>query len=260
VPSSRETGLLLASARLLRAPIYRTGIRTVARKILPLFLHGTGVLCPCCGRSFRKFMRRYDWDALCPGCLSLSRHRLLWLYLRDETDVLRRPQALLHFAPEESIAARLRAARLRYVGADLYPRSPNVVRADVTAMPFEDEQFDVVLCNHVLEHVVDDRKAMAELYRVLKPGGRLYMLQPIWLERAETIENPAVTAPRERRRLFGQEDHVRIYGRDIVPRLASVGFEVRLEHYFRRIAPEFVEVYGLSDEPIFVCRKPTPAT
>jgi len=239
----------------LRRPIYSRGIRKSARLVLPLLYKGSGVVCPCCDRSFRRFIHRYGWDQLCPGCLSLSRHRLLWLYLRDETDLLRRPQAVLHFAPEEAIEEWLRAAPLRYVRADLHPRAPDVTKADITATPFDDEEFDVVLCNHVLEHVVEDQKAMAELYRVLKPAGRLYMLQPVRWRSGDTYEDPSATAPAERRRLFGQRDHVRIYGRDIIDRLETAGFEVTLERPFRRISRDRIELHGLVDEPIFVCRR-----
>jgi SAM-dependent methyltransferase len=200
-------------------------------------------------------MRRNRWDALCPGCLSLSRHRLLWLYLRDQTDILSRRQALLHIAPEEPLTARLSAASLEYVKVDVRSRSRDVVKADITAMPFEDASFDVALCSHVLEHVLDDGKAIAELYRVLKAGGVVYMLQPVWLEMPNTLEDPAVTTPRERRRRFGQRDHVRIYGRDIVRRLGSGGFDVTVDHYFRRLPSESARLHGVFDEPIFVCRK-----
>ena len=236
-------------------PIYQPQIRQLAQFILPHLYRGRGVRCPCCDGEFKKFIPRYGWDALCPGCLSLSRHRLLWLYLRDETDLLHRPQVLLHFAPEEAIERRLREAPGRYIRTDLNPRSPRVIKADITAAPFEDGEFDVILCNHVLEHVTDDRKAMRELRRVLTPGGHLYMLQPVRLETGATVEDPSVTAPGERRKLFGQRDHVRIYGHDVIDRLESAGFDVRLEHYARRFSQEEIARHGLQDEPIFICRR-----
>ena len=246
---------MLEAVAALRGPIYQSGIRRTARAVLPLLFRGSGVTCPCCNGAYRSFVRRYGWDALCPGCLSLSRHRLLWLYLRDETDLLHRPQAVLHFAPEEGIEERLEAAPLRYVRADIHPRSPDVTRVDITSIPFEDEEFDVILCSHVLEHVGDDRKAMTELHRVLTPDGRLYMLQPARLGKEATIEDTGVTAPGRRRERFGQRDHVRIYGRDFLDRLASAGFVVSLEHYSRRLLPGQIELYGILDEPIFVCAK-----
>ena len=251
----RTGGWILEAAAAFRGPIYDPVLRKTARAVLPILFRGRGVVCPCCDRTFRSFIRRYRWDALCPGCLSLSRHRLLWLYLRHETDLLDRPQSLLHFAPEEAIEKHLEAAPLRYVRADLHPRSPDVTKADITSLPFHEGEFDVVLCSHVLEHVADDRKAMAELHRVLKPDGRLYMLQPVRLENAATLEDPFVTARWQRRRLFGQRDHVRIYGRDLISRLESAGFAVTPERYSRRLPWEHVRLYGLHDEPIFVCRK-----
>lgn len=135
-----------------------------------------------------------------------------------------------------------------------------MTRADITSVPFRDEEFDVVLCNHVLEHVRDDRKAMAELYRVLKPDGRLFMLQPVRLKSATTLEETRGTSRRERRKLFDQRDHVRIYGRDLIGRLESVGFAVTLERYSRRLPRKHVALYGLHDEPIFVCRKSASRT
>lgn len=237
-------------------PIYRASVRAAARRILPLAYRGSAVSCPCCERDYKRFIRRYRWDALCPGCLSLSRHRLLWLYLRDRTDLLSRPQSVLHFAPEEALEQRLRRSARRYVGADLHPQSPAVVEADITAMPFGDEEFDVVLCNHVLEHIVDDRGAMSELHRVLRPTGRLYMVQPLRLSKTETLEDPSVTSPSERRRLFGQRDHVRVYGRDFITRLEEAGFRVRLEQYLDDFSDVDARRYGLVRQPIFDCVKP----
>jgi SAM-dependent methyltransferase len=239
----------------LSGPVYRPALRRAARILLPLLFRGNKVRCPCCGRTWRRFVRRHRWDALCPGCLSLSRHRLLWLYLRDETDVLERRQAVLHFAPEEALTELLAPLVPFYIRADLAPQSRETVKADITALPFGDDAFDTILCSHVLEHVAEDTKAMTELYRVLKPGGQLYLLQPVRLKSAETYEDPSAITPAERRRLFGQRDHVRIYGRDIIGRLEDAGFDVALEHYLRRLEPEWIELYGLSDEPIFVCRK-----
>ena len=246
---------MLEAVAALRGPVYQSGIRRSARAVLPVLFKGSSVTCPCCNGAYRSFVRRYGWDALCPGCLSLSRHRLLWLYLRDETDLLHRPRAVLHFAPEEAIEERLEAAPLRYVRADIHPRSRDVIPVDITSIPFEDGEFDVILCSHVLEHVGDDRKAMAELHRVLAPDGRLYMLQPAWLGTEATIEDTGATAPGRRREQFGQSDHVRIYGRDFLDRLEGAGFVVSLEHYARRLPPGQIELYGIRDQPIFVCAK-----
>jgi SAM-dependent methyltransferase len=127
--------------------------------------------------------------------------------------------------------------------------------ADVVALPFEDGTFDLVVCSHVLEHVVDDRAAMAELLRVLRPEGRALLLQPVHDELPRTIEDPTITEPAERLRAFGQRDHVRIYGRDFVPRLQETGFDVGVVDYVDSVDPETVRRCGLGPELIYVGTK-----
>ena len=158
--------------------------------IAGLLYAGRGVECPVCGRRYRKFMP-YGYvvsrkNALCPGCLSLEIHRLLWLYLQNETDFFDRQLKVLHIAPERCLMKKMeRMNNLDYVTADL--ESPLArVKMDVQDIPFGDGEFDVIFCNHILEHVDDDRKAMRELKRVLKPGGWAIMLSPINPERRET--------------------------------------------------------------------------
>jgi SAM-dependent methyltransferase len=140
-----------------------------------------------------------------------------------------------------------------YVSGDL--DSPlAMLRMDLTSMPFGAAAFDVVLCNHVLEHVLDDRAAMKELLRVLKPGGWAILQVPIKRER--TLEDVTVSTPEERLKVFGQRDHVRIYGRDYGERLASAGFGVTVEHYTGEFDPASVNSYGLMpDEDIYLCTK-----
>ena len=220
---------------------------------------GNAVVCPCCGGHFRRFLpmgyvvvRPY---AVCPFCNAGERHRLLWLYLRNHTNLFHDCLKVLHFAPEYILEQKFRrCSNLEYITADL--NNPAMLKVDITDIPFPDATFDVVLCSHVLEHVPDDRKAMHELYRVLKPGGWAILLVPIELDRTTTFEDPTVTDPQERLRLFNQIDHVRIYGRDYVDRLEGAGFTVRQDHAIREFSPSLVQRYGLRDEPIFFCTHP----
>lgn len=180
--------------------------------------------CPVCEREapdgFLPLRQRRQ--AICPHCGSRERHRLLWLFLTRETDLLERPARLLHVAPDQGIGGRLAAAgNIDYVSGDLEPgRALEVL--DVTAIDHPDASFDVVLCNHVLEHVPDDRAALRELRRVTRPDGWALIQVPMLRER--TDEDPSVTDPQERLRRFMQADHVRVYGRDFLDRLREAGW------------------------------------
>lgn len=237
-------------------PCYQPQVRRLARWILPPLYAGRKVGCPCCDGRFRRFIPRYRGDLLCPRCLSLQRHRAFWLFLEERLSHVEGHVDILHIAPEEGIASRLRTrASTRYVNADADPHSIADLTFDITAIPFDDRSFDIVLCSHVLEHVPDDREAMRELFRVLRPASFFYSLHPVSRSQERTIEDITVTDPAERARLFGQHDHFRRYGIDFVDRLREAGFEVAEERY----APsaETVAFYGLRPEqPIFVCRRP----
>lgn len=164
------------------------------------------------------------WGALCPFCRSLERHRLVWLYAQPRIEQ-QRPR-LLHVAPERCFEPRLRRMLGdRYTTSDVAATRVDV-RASLEELPFADASFDAVLCNHVLEHVRDDRRALAELRRVLAPGGWAVLQAPIAYDHAQTREDPDESSPRERRRRFGQHDHVRWYGTDYPARVASAGFRV----------------------------------
>lgn len=184
--------------------------------------------CPVCDRfsgAFLEFGRKRRPDARCPGCGSLERHRLVWRYFQRRTDLLDgRGRRMLHVAPEACFAPLLRRALGDgYVTAD-WSRPGAVMRMDVCAMPYPDSVFDVAYCSDVLEHVVDDHRAMSEFHRVLQADGWAVLLVPVTVSR--TIEDPSVSDPAERRRRFGQEDHVRRYGPDFADRLRQAGFQV----------------------------------
>lgn len=215
--------------------------------------------CPICGRSFRNFApyghRRRRGNALCPNCLSLERHRLLWLFLKERTDFFSGRLRVLHIAPERCFVKRFQELHdSGYVTADL--ASDAILQMDVQAIPFADESFDVVLCNHVLEHVHDDRRAMHEIHRVLRPRGWAILQSPVDRSLDETNEDPTITSPSARERAFGQHDHVRMYGIDYGQRLVEAGFRVSEDDFVQTLPDEMVSRHALPrDEIVFFCRK-----
>ncbi|GGB82171.1 SAM-dependent methyltransferase [Flavobacterium suaedae] len=232
----------------------------VARPMLALALKGNTYTDPIDGRSFKKFLP-YGYgqqreNVLSPSTLSLERHRLLWMYLKNETDFFTAPKKFLHVAPEQAFYKRFRKQKnLDYTTTDLYSPLADV-KADICNLPFEDNSYDIILCNHVLEHIPDDTKAMQELYRVLKPGGMGIFQIPQDLSREKTFEDDSITDPKERARIFGQYDHVRVYGRDYFDKLRSIGFTVTEEDYTKKLSSEEVDRYRLAQgEIIPVCFK-----
>jgi SAM-dependent methyltransferase len=220
------------------------------------------VTCPCCGQGFRRFRRygRVDLPAVnryCPACGTFERHRLLWLYLEQRTALFTAALRVLHFAPEPVLQKRFRAVPdLDYVSVDL-DAPLAMVHSDITRLALGSGAFDVVLCSHVLEHVPDDRQAMRELYRVLRPGGWAVVMTPVDLRLETTYEDPSIVAPRERERAFGQHDHVRLYGRDLVNRLREAGFVVRVVTFGSELDAATVARYGLNPyEDIYICTRP----
>lgn len=231
----------------------------LVRPIRALAYRGTGRYCPVCNRSsdrFASFGRPARKDAQCVQCDSLERHRLVWLFFLNRTDLFRGARcSMLHVAPESCLEPRLRQ-RLGpdYLTADLLDPAAEI-RMDVTRIGFPDRHFDVIYCSHVLEHVPDDRRAMAEFHRVLKDDGWAVLVVPITAER--TVEDPGVTDPAERLRLFGQEDHVRRYGPDFVDRLRAAGFRVETVSVGDLATEAEAERMGLTADAgdIFFCTK-----
>lgn len=220
----------------------------VVRPFIALYLKGNRFTDPIDGRSFRKFLS-YGYEVqrpnvLSPSTLSLERHRLLWLYLQEQTDFFSSKKKVLHMAPEQCFLKRFQKLNHEYMTADLYSPIADV-KADITDLPFEDDSFDVIFCNHVLEHIPDDTKAMQELYRVLKKGGMGIFQIPQDLNRATTFEDDSITDPKERAKIFGQYDHVRVYGRDYFDKLRSIGFQVKEVNYAKEISEELVDKYRL---------------
>lgn len=222
----------------------------VARPVIAFFLKGNTFTDPIDGKRFRTFLP-YGYgtqrnNVLSPSTLSLERHRLLWLYLKNETDFFSASKKVLHFAPEQAFYKRFRnMSNLDYVTTDL--ESPLAdVKADICDLPFKDDEFDIILCNHVLEHIPDDTKAMQELYRILKPGGFGIFQIPQDLSRATTFEDNSITDPKERAKIFGQYDHVRVYGRDYFDKLRSIGFQVEEVDYTNTLSESDITTYCLA--------------
>lgn len=255
--------------------IFKTILNTIPRPILikasywvrpfvRFYLRGSKYTDPIDGSNFRKLLP-YGYgtqrqNALSPSTLSLERHRLMWLFLRDETSFFtyKKKQKVLHIAPEQCFLDLFRKQEnLSYITCDL--ESPIAdIKADICNLPFEGNSFDVVFCNHVLEHIPDDTKAMQELYRVLKPNGMGIFQIPQELSREKTFEDNSITDKKERTKIFGQYDHVRVYGRDYFEKLRAVGFKVDEIDYTQKITPEAIDRFCLMKGEILpVCYKPS---
>lgn len=226
----------------------------LARPILAFFLKGHKYTDPIDGKSFKTFLP-YGYgtqrtNVLSPSTLSLERHRLLWLYLQNETDFFSAEKKVLHFAPEQAFYKRFRNLKhLDYTTTDLLSPLADV-KADICNLPFEDNTYDIILCNHVLEHIPDDTKAMHELYRVLKPNGMAILQIPQDLNRKTTFEDDSITDKKERAEIFGQYDHVRIYGRDYFDKLRNIGFNVEEVDYTASLSKEEILKYCLAEGEI----------
>ena len=224
------------------------------RPFIYLFFKGNNFTDPIDGKSYRKFLPygygKQRENALSPGTLSLERHRQMWLYLQNETDFFTKNYKVLHIAPEQEFLRKFKKMKnLDYTSADLF--SPIVdVKADILDLPFEDESFDVIFCNHVLEHIEDDRKAMSELYRVMKKGGWGILQVPMKNSLEKTYEDFTITDPKERQKHFGQYDHVRWYGMDYFDRLKSVGFDAKANFYSQKFSDADIKKFGLNRNEI----------
>ncbi|MDG1729583.1 MAG: methyltransferase domain-containing protein [Algibacter sp.] len=222
----------------------------VIRPILAFFLKGNKYTDPIDGKRFKTFLP-YGYgnqrnNVLSPSTLSLERHRLLWLYLKNETNFFSAELKVLHFAPEQAFYKRFKKmSNLDYVTTDL--NSPLAdVKADICNLPFDENEFDIILCNHVLEHIPDDTKAMQELFRVLKVDGMGIFQIPQDLNRDLTFEDDNITDKKERAKIFGQYDHVRVYGLDYFDKLRNIGFKVQEVDYTSKFSEEEITKYCLA--------------
>ena len=216
--------------------------------------------CPLCNSHLSGFVSGGHHGrpgAKCPECGSLERHRVAWVYLQEQAEWLTNTQQtirLLHVAPEPPMEKQLRKLQhIDYLSADIEPGRA-MVTMDLTQIDMPDEQFDVIFCSHVLEHIPEDHKAMAEMQRVLKTGGIAYIQIP--MRGKETYEDFSITSPEGRREAFGQEDHVRMYGTDIIERLQRAGFDAKLLYPAKSMSGEQRERMNTGNRPLIVCHKP----
>jgi SAM-dependent methyltransferase len=229
------------------------------RTVFALFYKGNKVYCPICDKTFKKFIPLNPYQEktnfLCPKCGSAQRQRLLWLYLTAKCLILTERLTLIHFSPRPCLLNKLRSiARLTYITSD--PVASHMDRNhDLTHIDENDASYDLAVCYHILEHIHQDRKAMQEVYRILKSAGIALFQVPYWQK--ETFEDADIDSPNLRRKTFGQQDHVRIYGyHDFIDRLQQTGFQVTPVSYAQQLGAQICNKYGLNqDEVIFVCQK-----
>ena len=229
-------------------------------RIFSLFLRGNKFEDPINGKTYRKLLPygrlKPRENAIAPDSLSLERHRLMWLFLKNKTNFFTDNLKFLHIAPEYCFIKIFKAMKnLDYLTADLISPWADV-KMDVHDIPFDENTFDVVICNHVLEHVDDADKVMKEFYRVMKSGGWGIFQVPIDYNNSVTIEDRNVTDPRERERLYWQSDHLRLFGRDYGDKLTAAGFKVTESNFINEIDPKLVERYALDkNEIVYYCQK-----
>ena len=213
-----------------------------------IFFKGTKFTDPINNKSYSYFFpygyNKQRKNALCPGTFSLERHRLLWLYLKKETDFFNSNNKILHFAPEQCFHKFFKSFFKNYTTTDL--NSPIVdIKADICNLPFNDNSFDYILCNHVLEHIYDDEKAMKEIYRILNKNGIAILQVPIDINSNCTHEGRDINNKQDRNKLFGQYDHLRMYGLDYFKKLKNIGFKVKNENYLSNISQDEKDKYSL---------------
>tara|TARA_B110000046_G_scaffold181359_1_gene213460 strand:+ start:587 stop:1360 length:774 start_codon:yes stop_codon:yes gene_type:complete len=228
----------------------------------PILYRGEQVACPVCEKSFSKFLSygsevAHRENVLCPYDLTLERHRLMWLYLQRETSFFSAPGLkVLHIAPEQCFLPHFKKQQnLDYITADLVSPIADM-HFDLHDIPLEDHLYDVVFCNHVMEHVDDPIRCMSELHRVMKPGGWAIMQVPQDINRKETYEDASITSASEREKHFWQKDHVRLFGMDYPQWLEKAGFKVDQFDMNANWKPTEIEKYRLmGKEILYIARK-----
>ena len=240
--------------------------KSIKKNLRNFFLAGNNVHCPICDHNFLTFLpfgAKKRLNSRCPNCNSLERHRLLWLFLSNHTDLLQKKKEkmkLLHVAPEKMLYMKFKKLRhLNYQPADKfaegYSYPKDTISVDITEIPFEENHFDYIICNHVLEHVPNDKIAISEFFRVLKPGGWAILQVPLKKDRETTYEDPTINDAEGRKKAFGRHDHVRLYGVDYKERLEESGFDVDVIPFSDQFDYAEKFKFGLQNEDIYFCTK-----
>lgn len=223
---------------------------------------GNNVICPCCNSSFREFAPFGDdrrKNAWCPECEGLERHRLLWIYFEKKTNIYSRPLKVLHIAPETIFFKRFsKQANIDYYPVDIFPNlyPKGTKYFDLLKPSFSDNSFDVIICNHVFQYIEDDKKAMENIYNLMKPGGWGIMQVPIDTSRKLTFEDSSITDPLEREKIFGLKEHVRYYSYDYADKLRNVGFKVQVDDFTTQFSDQDIYKYGFwKGDAIYYCTK-----
>ena len=229
---------------------YLIRISIFLRPVLKIYFKGSKYTDPIDNSKYRKFLpygygKNIRKNALCPGTLSLERHRLLWLFLERNTTFFNDKLKVLHFAPEQPFYKKFKSIKnWNYITCDL--NSPLAdIKADICKLPFKKFEFDLIICNHVLEHIDNDFMAMEEIYRVLKKNGIGILQVPIDESLSITFEDKTIIDPKIKSELFGQYDHVRKYGKDFYDRLKSVGFKVKKIDVQKNLSEKEIKEYSL---------------
>lgn len=238
----------------------------IANKIRLVFLKlkyaGNKVTCPCCNGHFREFApfgndRRPN--AWCLDCESLERHRLLWMYFENKTNLYNKPLKVLHIAPETIFFNHFsRQPNIEYFPVDIFPNlyPKGTLHFDLLHHNQPDNRYDVIICNHVFQYIEEDRQAMKSLYNLMKPGGWGIMQVPINTKAQATHEDPTITDPVEREKIFGLKEHVRYYSYDYADRLRESGFQVKVDDYTAEFTDEDIFKYGFfKGDAVYYCSK-----
>ncbi|MDG2226108.1 MAG: methyltransferase domain-containing protein [Flavobacteriales bacterium] len=234
----------------------------VFRVFAPLVYKGNKVDCPVCEKSFKKFLSygsnvAHRDNVLCPYDLTLERHRLMWVYLKNKSNFFTAEKLkVMHIAPEQCFYSGFKKQNnLEYTTGDLLSPLADI-HFDLHKIPIQDNQYDVIFCNHVLEHVEDDHKCMTELHRIMNSGGWGIFQVPIDTTRSETYQDASIVSPEEREKHFWQYDHVRLYGLDYPKKLEAAGFEVEIYDYHKDMPKEQYEKYRFHpDELLYIVKK-----